>query len=192
MSDNKLENKIKEYAGEIFGREIELPSGHRERFKQRLKRLHTGCEAGRQEEAGCTAGVKNNASATTATETEQKSGAVVSLKRWLIASVAAAAVIAGFIFRLKPSVVDSQPNREDVCNYYNMQLEEQVDATRQLLHHVDEAHREVLLADVERIENEPLPDVQLMDDEYIVLIAGIYTSKIETLQNLQNIIRENI
>jgi hypothetical protein len=42
---------------------------------------------------------------------------------------------------------------------------------------------------VEFIENKPVPDIQIPDDEYIILIASFYTRKIETLQNIQNIIK---
>ncbi|MDR1221902.1 MAG: hypothetical protein LBL07_03365 [Tannerella sp.] len=166
MSDSKLEQKIREHFGEIFGSDLELPSGHRERFERQLK---SAGQRGRD---------------------AQKAG---RLKKWLIASVAAAAAVTGFLLLTDPSAESrSGPELADVRNYYSMQLEEQVDATRQLIRHVDEAHREELLADIEQIENEPVPDVQIPDDEYIVLIAGVYTKKIETLRNLQDIIRENI
>jgi hypothetical protein len=163
MPENRLERKIREHAGEIFGSGAALPAGHRERFEQRLK------PAGRTGKGA------------------RKPG---GLKKWLIASVAAAAsAVAGFIF-----LPDSRSGSElsDVRNYYNMQLEEQIDVTRQLIRHVGESGRKELLAGIEQIENEPVPDVQVPDDEYIVLIAEVYTEKIETLQQLQNIIREHI
>jgi hypothetical protein len=174
MPDNRLENKIRKHAGEIFGRDTELPSGHRGRFEERLKMLHASRRTG-----NCR---------------ERRNGLRIRLKKRSIASVAvAAAVVAGFVFLPDPSAgIRPDPELADVWNYYRMQLEEQIDATKELIRHVDEAHREELLADIEQIENEPVPKVQLTDDEYIVLIADVYTGKIETLQNLQEIIRKNI
>jgi hypothetical protein len=201
MPDNKLENKIREHVGEIFGRSKEPPAGHRGRFEQRLKELRVDSETVSRKGAGCPVRVEedgytgNTASVEPSEQSGivQKTGKVISLKKWLVASVAVAAVVSVFLF-LSDLSYGSQPSPElaDVRNYYNMQLEEQVDVTRQLVQHVDKAHREALLANIEQIENEPVPVVQIPDDEYIVLIADVYTNKIETLQNLQNIIRENI
>lgn len=193
MSDNKLENKIREQAGEIFGKDRELPSGHRERFERQLDELHTGRRAGDCQEAGCPAHAENVTWAGQMGGKPQKSGKVISLVKWLATSAAVAAVVAALVFLPDPSAAN-QPDSKlaDIRNYYTMQLEEQVDATKQLIQRVDEVHREALLANIRQIENEPVPDVQITDDEYIVLIAGVYTHKIETLQNLQNIIKENI
>jgi len=79
----------------------------------------------------------------------------------------------------------------DVRNYYSMQLEEQIEATKLLIQNVNEEYRKDLLDNIEQIGNEPVPDVQIPDDEYIVLIANVYSNKIEVLQNLQDLIREN-
>jgi hypothetical protein len=79
----------------------------------------------------------------------------------------------------------------DVYNYYSILLEEQAETTRQLIQQTTEGtNRDILFVNVDLIENEPLPDVQLTNDDYIVLIADFYTYKIETLQNIQNIIKE--
>ncbi|MDR0394261.1 MAG: hypothetical protein LBH77_03790 [Tannerella sp.] len=191
MPDNKLENKIRKHAGEIFGKDVELPFGHRDRFEQRLKEFNHTAQPKIPEDTA----FAENAVSVSRPEMAQKPGKAVSLKRRLIASVAVAAVIAGFVFLLTPSAGNNPPeDRElaDIRGYYNIRLEEQADATRQLIQQVDEAHREVLLADIEQIENVPIPDVQITDDEYIVLIAEVYTRKIEALQSLQNVIRENI
>lgn len=179
MPDRKFEDRIKEHAGEIFGQGVELPAGHRARFEQRLKDINA----------------QGVGEAATQTENEIVNQSIISisLRRLLTVSIAAAAVILGFIF-LRPSLTSEQQNPElaEVRNYYNMQLEEQVDATIQLIQHVDEAHRTEFLVNVEQIENDPIPDVQITDDEYIVLIASIYTNKIESLQNIQNLLKEII
>ena len=125
------------------------------------------------------------------TDEGYKSGMVISFKKRFIATVAAAAIFDGFIFLLNPFTGKQQGSElADVRNYYNMKLEEQADATRQLIRQVDKTHREVLLANVEYVENEPVPDLQIPDDEYIILIVSVYTNKIETLRNIQEVIRE--
>lgn len=166
MSDHKFENKIKE----IFESRVELPDGHRERFEQRLKNR-------RDANAGI-----------------DRPSRVISFNKWLTVAAAAAAILVGLIFIIDPSEEAQQQGTElaDVRNYYRLLLEEQADATRQLAQKVDGKHREVLLANIERIENLTVPEVQIPDDEYIVLIADVYTGKIESLQNIQNILKEII
>jgi len=163
-----LENRIKENAEAIFEPDMELPDGHRQRFEQRLETVRVG-----QGE-----------------ETAGKSDKIASWKIGFITTVVVAAALIGFVFLLNPFAKEQNRNAlADVRNYYNMQLEEQADATRNLILQVDETHRETLFANVDFIENEPLPDVQITDDEYIILIADFYSTKIETLQNIQNIIK---
>jgi hypothetical protein len=168
MFDEKFENKIKKHAGEIFGHDDELPAGHRKRFEQRLK----------------------------AQNVEQFNVVTVnkSLKKWLITVVAAAAVFAGLIFLSDvPAEEEQRPALADVRNFYSMQFEEAVDATKLLVQDVDEEYQRIdLLAGIEEIEKEPVPDVQITDDEYIEFLAIVYTNKIEILKNIQNIIKENI
>ncbi|MDR2916835.1 MAG: hypothetical protein LBV74_18735 [Tannerella sp.] len=187
MFDDKFENRLREHAGELFGPGKEPPAGHRARFEQRLKELEAGQNVpGNKEMSGSIMQTEN------ASEV-QKSGRIITLKKRLITAVAAAAILAGFVFLLNPFAEKQQDSElADVRNYYNMKLEEQADLTRQLIQHVDKTHREVLLANVEYIENEPIPELQIPDDEYIILIASVYTNKIETLRNIQEVIRENI
>ena len=168
MIDRLLENRIKENAEAIFGPDMELPDGHRQRFEQRLKAVRVGLK---EDVAG-------------------KSGKITSWKIGFITAVAVAATLIGFVFLLNPFAKEQSSHAlVEVQNYYNMLLEEQADVTRQLIRQVDETHRETLFANVDFIENESLPDVQITDDEYIILIASFYSTKIETLQNLQNIIK---
>ena len=175
MSYDKFESNIKKHAGEIFGHDKELPAGHRERFEQRLKAF------------------TKPETATEQAVIQRKSGKVIQLKKALIAAIAAAAVITGFII-LYDSPVEKLESSElaDVRNYYSMQLEALVDETKLLIQNIDSKYKKDLLVSIKRIENEPIPDVQIPDDEYIVLIAGIYSNKIEVLQNLQDLIKENI
>ena len=163
MFDNPLEDRLRANAGTLFEQDKELPAGHRERFEQRLKTANA--------------------------EAIRQSGKVAAWKTRFIATAAAAAVLTGFVFLLNP-FAGEQASTElaDVRNYYSMLLEEQVEATRQLIQQVDETNREILFTDVELIENDPIPDVQITDDEYIILVANFYTNKIEILQDMQNII----
>jgi len=168
MYDIQFEKRLKENAETIFGQGKKLPAGHRQRFELRLKEFNSGLT------------VKS-------TVKKRKAWKTLSL-----AIVSAAAILAGIVFLWNP-FAENQPNTEliEVRNYYNMLLEEQAEATRQLIMQVDENQREILFSNVELIENEPTPEVQIPDDEYIILIASFYTNKIESLQNIQEIIRMN-
>jgi hypothetical protein len=182
MLKDKFETIIKEHAGEIFGQDAALPDGHRKRFEQRL--------ADRTPRTDSAALAGSAASRELAVD-RRHVDRVTYLKKWLTA--AAAAVLAGILFLLnRPADEPHGTELADVRNYYSMQLEEQADATRHLALNVDDACRETLLAGIERIENIPIPEVQIPDDEYIVLIATVYENKMEALQNIQNIIRERI
>ena len=155
MTNNQLEDKLKENAEVIFGQGKELSAGHRERFEQRLKAI---------------SGQKG-----------------VSWKIRLTTAVASAAVLAGVVFLLNQYVKKAEESELSIVrSYYHLLLEEKADATRQLILQVDESHRDILFSNVDYIEDEPMPDVQLPDDEFIKLITGFYSKKIETLQNLQN------
>ena len=111
----------------------------------------------------------------------------VSWKTRLITAIASAAVLAGVVFLLNQHFKKVEETELSIIrSYYHLLLEEKADATRQLILQVDESHREILFSNVAFIENEPVPDVQLPDDEFIKLITSFYSKKIETLQNLQN------
>jgi len=194
MIDSQLEVQMKENAEVIFGQRKELPPGHRERFEQRLKlnRLRQGerfvkrlqtCKAGDDVEQDKPVLKKVRAKAT------DKSGKAVSVKTWIISSAATAAIITGLVFLLNPFAVKSQSiDIVELYFYYNLQLEEQAAFTRHLIQQVDEANRAILFANVEYIENEPIPDVHLTDNEFALLVACFFEKKIETLQNIQDLI----
>ena len=184
MFDDRFEYEIKKHAESIFGQGSELPEGHRERFEQRLKErrnsLTDNNERSKPEIVPDTGIVK------------QKKGIIVQFEKWFAGAAAVAAVIIGFMF-LTDTMTEEQtgPRVDDVRNYYSMQLEEQVEATKLLVSKVDEEdYREFLSSNIEQIKNTAVPDVQVTDEEYIVLIASVYTDKIEALRNMQNILKE--
>ena len=192
MFDNRFENEVKKHAGEIFGQDIQLPAGHRERFEQRLKTLQGSLTDNNEQNEKISEPVNESGNVHSAEYAKQKKGRVVQFGKWLVGAIAAAAVIAGFIFLTDTATEDQDgPRIEDVRNFYSMQLEKQVDATKALAQGInEEKYRDDLLSNIELIENEPVPDVIMPDDEYIVLMANIYTKKIEILKNIQDKIED--
>ena len=184
MFDDKFENEIKKHAGEIFGQEINLPAGHREKFEKRLREQNTADAT----DEGVAEDLKETKGAAIVACDQTK---IVPLRK-IITAIAAAAVFVGFLIMHNIQADDSQSTElAEVRNYYNFLLEEQVDATKLLVSKVDEEdYRKFLNSNIEQIENTAVPDVQITDEEYIVLIANVYTDKIEALQNMQNIIKE--
>ena len=190
MNNNQFETKLKKHADDLFGKEKELPDGHRERFEQRLKDFSL-----QKNNIGISQSDSNDNADTLFAVSKQQSnpGKTVLWKKWLITTVATAAVLAGIVFILNPFAKEQQ-NQEltYVRNYYNILLEEETVATRLLIQQVDEVNQEILLANVDLIENDQLPEVQMPDEDYIVLIAGFYMYKIEILQSIQSAIKTNI
>ena len=189
MNNNQFETKLKKHANDIFGMGKELPDGHRERFEQRLKDFSSQLR-----NADSLQSNSNDNEETLFTENQQiNPGKTVLWKKWLITTATTAAILAGIVFILNPFAVEQQSQTlTNVRNYYNILLEEETVATRLLIQQVDEVNQEILLANVDLIKNDPLPDVQMPDDDYIVLIAEFYMYKIEILQNIQDAIRTNI
>jgi len=181
MNNSQFEDKLKVHANELFGQEKEPPAGHRERFEQRLK------EFSRTGNGGV---LPSNSSDDISPEPLRHTP---PYQRRLLLVATIAAIFAGILFLLNPFGSKQQdPSLADVRNYYSMLLEEKADATRQLIQQVDATNREILLTNVDLIENDPLPEALMPDDEYIILITAFYTYKIEILQNIQAIILENI
>jgi len=192
MLDDRFESEVKKHTGDIFGQNCELPGGHRERFEQRLK-ARRGNLTDDNEQKYIISEPENELDNIPDTETvKQKKGIFIQFEKWFAGAAAVAAVIAGFIFLTDTTTDEQDGSRiEDVRNYYSMQLEEQVDATKTLAQGIrEEKYRDALLVNIERIESEPVPDVVMPDDDYIVLMANIYTKKIEVLKNIQSNIKD--
>ena len=157
---NKLENKIREHAEEIFG--SEPLEGHRDRFAGKL----------------ITAGNKKSISF-----------------RQIINYTAVAAIFAGCIFFLHrtftPHSMQDEPLSE-VQNYYSMLLQDQIDAIEQLLQRVDIEDRSSLMTDIETVQKEADFSMENSDEKNPEYIARIYSSKIEALQHIHNILADNL
>ncbi|MDR0795560.1 MAG: hypothetical protein LBE79_05815 [Tannerella sp.] len=154
---NKLENKIKKHAVDIF--DGEPLTGHRERF------------AGKLQAAG-----------------EKKQ---VSIRR-IISYVSVAAVFAGAIFFIKDII---QPEMEteslsEVQSYYTMQLQDKIYRIEQLLTNLDEENRNTLIRDMETMQQEAEAYIQDSGENNIPFIVMVYSTKIEALEHIQNLLTQ--
>jgi hypothetical protein len=108
------------------------------------------------------------------------------------AALAAALVSAVFLadtFAGKAGDGDEEPF-DDVRNYYVMLLEEEVESTRLLLQRVDSRDREEVLRDIEAIRTEHIPFRDSSEGNETLLV-NVYSSKIEALQHIRDILSEN-
>jgi uridine kinase len=79
----------------------------------------------------------------------------------------------------------------EVQTYYSMLLQDKINDIEQLLPQIDEQDRAALLHDIETMQQEADAMIQDSDDKYIDLIVTTYSSKIESLQHIQNILLTN-
>jgi hypothetical protein len=155
-----IEEKIRENAEKIF--EAKLPEAHRERFADKLAK------------AGKT-----------------KRRALI-LRLAYSTSVAAAILVGLLIF--KPSDNENtafEANKEiriaDVQQYYAMQLENEIEATKAALKNVDAENRQRIIADMEKMQtsDNDILSSRLDDEKKAALLCSNYSRKVEVLQNLQ-------
>ncbi|MDR1602810.1 MAG: hypothetical protein LBS42_10340 [Tannerella sp.] len=102
----------------------------------------------------------------------------------------AAAAIAAAVFLLTTFVrpVDDRDDEsfDDVRNYYNMLLEDEIESTEQILLTIDNRYREEIRQDIEFIRSET--SFMESGEQNKVLLVNIYSSKIEALQHIRNIL----
>ena len=159
--DHILEKKIRQHATEIFG--SEPLQGHRDRFAAKLQ----------------------------ATGDDKKPIRI----RKIIGYLTVAAIFAGSIFFVsdffKPDYATEEETLSEVQTYYAMQLQEKIDGIEQLLQRVDEQDRANLISDIESMQEEADESIRNSDDKNIELIVITYSSKIESLQHIHNILLAN-
>ncbi|MDR1346942.1 MAG: hypothetical protein LBJ63_00710 [Prevotellaceae bacterium] len=154
-----IEKKISENINEIFDSKPE--SGHRERFAAKLS-------------------------------AKRKPKYMLS-KPYLkyVVAAAAIAVIAFFVFKPEKTydgnIASADINIAEVKQYYAMQLNDEIDATKELLQNIDEQYRNEILGDIKLMELDENKIPNALDNERkAALIVSIYRRKIESLQNLQS------
>ncbi|MDR2126853.1 MAG: hypothetical protein LBP63_08500 [Prevotellaceae bacterium] len=154
-----IEKKISENLNEIFASKPE--QGHRERFTAKLSLMQKPKR--------------------------------FTLKPYsaYIAAAAAVAVFAFFIFKTDTDennyTASSDIRIAEVKQYYAMQLNEEIDATKKLLKNIDEQYRNEILGDIKLMEIDENKIPNTLDDERkAALIVSIYSRKIESLHHLQN------
>jgi hypothetical protein len=175
MQTERLEQQIREHAGDIFGGAQEPPTGHRDRFAARLDKRYL---------------TDSKPETDTKTEMDTK---LVPLRKTMRYMTAIAAAIAGIVFLVRYSTTEELDARiVDVRNYYGVRLEEQTDATIKMLQNINGVDSHFLLANIEQLRDEPVPKVQLTDDDYIIFIAQVYTKRLESLQQIQDAIQLTI
>ena len=116
--------------------------------------------------------------------------------RNIIVYLSVAAVFAGIIlfsrYILNPAFeVESEPLYE-VYNYYDMQLQDKIYKIEQLLPQVDENDRARLLEDIVNLQKDAVSSIQNSDEKNIAFIVKTYSSKIESLQHIYNILTTNL
>ncbi|MDR1407342.1 MAG: hypothetical protein LBJ23_04770 [Tannerella sp.] len=158
--NDTLEKKIRKHVDILFDREP--PTDHRERFAVKLA-------------------------------ARKKKRHTVMIRRICGITAAAAAVIISAVFLPIPFAEhagnsDDEPFG-DVRNYYVMLLEDEVESTRQLLELVDSRNREEILQDIELLRAEPVFILE-KGEQNETLLVNVYSSKIEALQHIQNILSE--
>jgi len=80
---------------------------------------------------------------------------------------------------------DATESPVEVQRYYAMKLDHELEATRALIGDTENEDRRALLEELQAMQAEGVPDVQLPDDERITLIVRVYTSKIDALKHIQ-------
>ena len=99
--------------------------------------------------------------------------------RLAIGAVALAAAVAS------DGCDDAAESPVEVQRYYAMKLDHELEATRALIGDTENEDRRALLEELQAMQVEGVPDVQLPDDERITLIVRVYTSKIDALKHIQ-------
>ncbi|MDR2065238.1 MAG: hypothetical protein LBP85_05990 [Prevotellaceae bacterium] len=153
-----IEKKIKENKNEIFGGKPE--NGHRARFAAKLSLM-------------------------------QKPKRISFMPYLKYIAAAAVVAVAFFIFKTEKTkngvTAFNDVHIDEVKQYYAMQLNNEIDATKELLKNIDEQYRNEILSDIKLMEiaENKIPNA-LDDERKAALIVSVYRRKIEWLHNLQS------
>jgi DNA-binding transcriptional MerR regulator len=110
--------------------------------------------------------------------------------------ISVAAVFAGCVFLLHRTLKnDDSYNGESLAEvqaYYSMQLQEKIEGIEQLLQQIDEEDRISLMKDIETLQEDADLNIQLSSESNPEFIVMTYSSKIEALQHIHNILTDNL
>jgi hypothetical protein len=105
--------------------------------------------------------------------------------------VAAAFLVAVLLIKtvFQPGDSREEESFDEVRNYYGMLLEDEIESTEQLLSTVDDCYRESIRKDIEFIRTDTFFPENGEQNKF--LLVSMYSSKIEALQHIQNILSEH-
>ena len=113
----------------------------------------------------------------------------------LIRYLSVAAVFVGCLFllyhALKPDYVQENESLSEVQNYYSMLLQEKVDDIELLLQQIDENDQVILKKDIENMIVEADSDIRNSDEQNTEFVVMTYSSKIEALQHIHDMLVNN-
>jgi len=116
--------------------------------------------------------------------------------RKIYSYISIAAVFAGFIillhhFYFNESIQESE-SLSEVQNYYSMLLQDQIDSIEQLLQQVNEDDRPGLRNDIENLLKDADFEIQSSGKNNAEFIVMTYSTKIEVLQHIHDILDTNL
>ena len=120
---------------------------------------------------------------------QKKSERIIKIRKMII--YVAAAVLTGVVFFTQYPLTHTGngDSLAEVQNYYSMLFDDKVSEIKVLLEHVDNEDKTVVLNDIESMKVETTRTLQMTDEENIPFIVGLYSSKIEALEHIQDILQ---
>ena len=115
--------------------------------------------------------------------------------RQIINYATIAAIFAGCIFLLHRTLPSNSLQDEplsEVQHYYSMLLRDKIDAIEQLLQQIDANDRVSLMEDIENLQKEAEFNLESSGENNTAFVVLTYSSKIEALQHIHNILADNL
>lgn len=118
-------------------------------------------------------------------------------RRWVTVTAIAAMVAVILMFQYSQPIrpTDIYPeSTQEVAAYYNRQLQEEIGRIEQETQDMDEADRQEVISDIEKMKTEfqhwEKPATQMPEEERIAWIVTRYNVQMESLQNLHSLLKE--
>ena len=123
---------------------------------------------------------------------QKKSERIIKMRKMIVYVAATAAVLTGVIFFTLSSQTHAEngDSLAEVQNYYAMLFDDKVSEIKVLREHVDDEDKTTVLNDIERMKVETDRTLQMTDEENIPFVVGLYSTKIEALEHIRDILFE--